>query len=101
MANAVIYCPSKNAMQSNNTKLRPWVIELTDEGMQHSFREIDPLMGWTSNSNTRSQLSLRFKTSEEAEAYATRHEISYRIQLPNQSSAPRRSYASNFTDPQA
>lgn len=64
---ARIYQPAKTAMQSGTAKTHLWVLEFA----QASEREVDPLMGWTSSSDTQSQVRLRFETREAAEAYAT------------------------------
>ena len=45
-------------------------------------REIDPLMGWTSSRDMKSQLRLSFETKEEAVAYAERNGIPYRLLEP-------------------
>lgn len=63
---ARIYQPAKTAMQSGTAKTQQWVLEFSAA----SSREIDPLMGWTSSSDTQSQVRLRFETREAAEAYA-------------------------------
>jgi hypothetical protein len=63
---ARIYQPARNAMQSGLGKSKVWVLEFA----QSSSREIDPLMGWTSSSDTETQVKLRFDTREAALAYA-------------------------------
>ena len=63
---ARIYQPARNAMQSGTAKTKGWVLEFA----QSSAREVDPLMGWTSSSDTQTQVRLRFETKEEALAYA-------------------------------
>jgi hypothetical protein len=45
---ARIYQPARTAMQSGTAKTHQWVLEFTPA----SEREIDPLMGWTSSSDT-------------------------------------------------
>lgn len=64
---ARIYQPAKTAMQSGTAKTHTWVLEFSPA----SEREIDPLMGWTSSSDTQSQVRLRFESREAAEAYAS------------------------------
>ena len=63
---ARIYQPAKTAMQSGQAKTHNWVLDYA----QGSAREVDPLMGWTSSSDTQTQVRLRFATKEEALAYA-------------------------------
>ena len=50
-----IYQPARNAMQSGTAKTKGWVLEFPPSGT----REVDPLMGWTSSSDTQSQVRLR------------------------------------------
>ena len=63
---ARIYQPAKTAMQSGTAKTHHWVLEFAPA----SGREVDPLMGWTSSSDTQAQVRLRFDSREAAEAYA-------------------------------
>ena len=65
---ARIYKPARNAMQSGKGQSDHWVLEHEQE----SKRAADPLMGWTSTSDTITQVKLTFDTREEAEAYAKR-----------------------------
>lgn len=89
---ARIYCPPKSATQSGQGKTRFWMFEYTPE----IPREIEPLMGWTSSSDMKQQIRLRFETKEEAVAYAERNGIAYRIE-PEQKPARRiQSYSDNF-----
>jgi hypothetical protein len=68
---ARIYQPARNAMQSGTAKSRHWVLEYAPA----SQREVDPLMGWTSSSDTQAQVKLRFTTREAALEYAEAHGI--------------------------
>jgi len=63
---ARIYRPARNAMQSGTAKTRDWVLEYVSD----TAREVDPLMGWTSNEDTQAQVRLRFPTKEAALDYA-------------------------------
>ena len=58
-------------MSSGTAKTKHWVLEFAPE----SARAIDPLMGWTSSSDTQSQVRLMFETKEEALDYAREHGI--------------------------
>jgi hypothetical protein len=89
---ARIYCPAKTATQSGFAKTRSWILEFEPE----SARQIDPLMGWTSSSDMRAQVRLRFPTKEEAIAYAQKHSIDYRVEDPNPPTRKIVSYADNF-----
>ena len=65
---ARIYLPARNAMQAGQAKDK-WILEYEPE----SPRQTEPLMGWTSSSDMRSQVNLRFDSKEEAIAYADAH----------------------------
>ena len=60
-----------------------WLLEYEPE----KPREIEPLMGWTSSADMRSQVKLKFETKEEAVAYAERNGIPYRVEEPKPSGA--------------
>jgi len=68
---ARIYRPAKTAMQSGTARTRQWVLDHVAD----SAREVDPLMGWTSSTDTQAQVRLRFDTKEEALDYAKEHGI--------------------------
>jgi hypothetical protein len=77
---ARIYKPAKTAMQSGTAKTHEWVLEYAAE----SAREVDPLMGWTSSTDTQSQVRLRFETKEAAVDYAAAHGIVALVQEPKE-----------------
>jgi len=77
--NARIYRPARNAMQSGTARTRHWVLEFAAD----SAREVDPLMGWTSSSDTQAQVRLRFDTKEEALDYARDHGIDAVVTEPH------------------
>jgi hypothetical protein len=91
---ARIYQPAKTAMQSGTAKAKVWVLEFAPA----SAREVDPLMGWTSSSDTQTQVKLRFDTREAAEDYARNKGIAFDVTEPK----PRkpviraRGYGENF-----
>lgn len=68
---ARIYQPSRTAMSSGTAKTHHWVLEFAPA----SAREVDPLMGWTSSSDTQAQVSLRFDTKDAALEYASENGI--------------------------
>ncbi len=72
---ARIYQPARNAMQSGVGKSKQWVLEYASD----KARGIDPLMGWTSSSDTQTQVKLRFPTKEAALDYAKEHGINGRM----------------------
>jgi hypothetical protein len=89
---ARIYKPAKTAMQSGHARTKDWVLEYAPEAP----REIDPLMGWTSSRDMRSQVKLYFSTKEEAIAYAERSGIPFRVMEPAPRAPVRKSYSDNF-----
>ncbi|MGV1757721.1 NADH-ubiquinone oxidoreductase [Rhizobium sp. AC27/96] len=89
---AKIYRPAKTAMQSGKAKTNVWVLEFDQE----IPRKIDPIMGYTSSADTRQQLKLTFDTQEQAEAYAKREGIEYRVIAPKDANRQVVSYTDNF-----
>ena len=89
---ARIFSPAKTAMQSGKAKTGLWVLEFEPE----KPRRIDPLMGYTTSGDMRSQVRLTFETQEEAVAYAEREGIAYRLDTPQESKRRQISYSDNF-----
>lgn len=91
---ARIYRPARNAMTSGMAKTRKWVLDYAPA----SAREVDPLMGWTSSSDTQSQVRLRFDTKEAALEYAQDHGIDVELVEPKPRKAHLRhgGYGENF-----
>jgi hypothetical protein len=88
---ARIYQPARSAMQSGHGKDK-WILVYEPE----SARQIEPLMGWTSSSDMRSQVKLHFDSKEEAIAYAERNGIAYRVEEPKLETRKILSYSENF-----
>jgi len=88
---ARIYRPARSAMQSGQAK-ESWVLEYEPEAP----REIEPLMGWTSSTDMRSQVKLKFDSKEEAVAYARRNGIAYRVEEAKAATRKTISYSDNF-----
>lgn len=91
---ARIYKPAKTAMSSGMAKTRDWVLEFAPA----SARQVDPLMGWTSSSDTQAQVRLRFDTKEAALEYAREKGIDAQVQEPKKRKANIRAggYGENF-----
>ncbi|QDZ00977.1 ETC complex I subunit [Nitratireductor mangrovi] len=89
---ARIYSPAKTAMQSGKAKTGRWLLEFEPE----KPRKIDPLMGYTSSGDMRSQIKLSFETREEAIAYARKEGLAYRVEEPKEPRRRQMSYAENF-----
>jgi hypothetical protein len=88
---ARIYLPARSATQSGRANDR-WVLEYEPE----QPRAIEPLMGWVSSSDMKSQIRLRFETRQEAVAYAERNGIAYRLEEPKPAQRKIISYSDNF-----
>jgi hypothetical protein len=89
---ARIYKPSKTAMQSGQANTRDWVLDFEPE----QPREVEPLMGWTSSSDMRQELRLRFPSKEEAVAYCERNGIAYQVFEAKPAARHGLSYSDNF-----
>jgi hypothetical protein len=89
---ARIFKPAKTAMQSGEARTKDWVLEFEPQSPETR----DPLMGWTSSSDTLAQVRLEFETKDEAMAYATRNGLAYTVVEPKPRRAIRKSYADNF-----
>jgi len=92
MSLARIYKPAKTAMQSGTAKTRDWVLDFEPS----EPRQVEPLMGWTSSGDMRSQVRLHFETKEEAIAYCERHGIAFQLSEPKERVRRTMSYADNF-----
>jgi len=89
---ARIYRPAKTAMQSGKAKADTWTLEFEPE----QPRKIEPLMGYTSSRDMKSQIRLTFETKEEAIAYAQKNGIQYSVQEPKEIRRRVVSYSENF-----
>ena len=91
MPTARIYIPAKNAMRSI-AQPKSWVLDFE----QASPKTVEPLMGWTSSSDVRQQVRMRFDSKEEAIAYCERNGIAYQLFESMPSRRHRISYSDNF-----
>jgi hypothetical protein len=89
---ARIFKPARTAMQSGTAKTKEWVLSYEPE----QARLIEPLMGWTSSSDMKQQLNLRFDTKEEAVAYCARRGIPYQVSEAKEPARRVIAYADNF-----
>ena len=91
MKKAIIYKPSKSAMQSGVKKYNKWIIEfITDKP------GINPLMGWESSTDTYGELKLQFGNKELAIEYAKKNKIQYELIEPQERKFVKKSYSDNF-----
>jgi hypothetical protein len=81
-------------MSSGMGQTRDWVLEFAPA----SAREIDPLMGWTSSSDTQAQVRLRFPTKAAAQDYAASKGFEVTVAEPKkrQPNIRARGYGENF-----
>ncbi len=89
---ARIYKPAKTAMQSGEARTLEWRLEHEPA----AARAIDPLMGWTSSTDTAAQVRLEFASKDDAIAYAERSGLAYTVIEPTVRKPIRKSYADNF-----
>jgi hypothetical protein len=79
-------------MQSGNGNSNGWVLEFAIE----SARIPDPLMGWSSSGDTKSQVRLEFDDHLLAIAYAQKHGIAFRLIECETPPKIIKAYADNF-----
>ena len=89
---AKIYKPSKTPMQSGTKKFNKWVLEFIP-----AQTGINPLMGWESSTDTRSELKLEFSSQNSAIDYAKKNNIKFELIKPKLRKIVKKSYADNFT----
>ncbi len=89
---ARIFRPTKSATQSGAGRAKRWHLVYAPERP----RGVDPLMGWTSSDDMKSQIRLNFDTKDEAVAYAERNAIPYVVEEPAPAVKRTISYSDNF-----
>ncbi|MEE8370663.1 MAG: ETC complex I subunit [Sphingomonadales bacterium] len=89
---AQILSPARSAMQSGQGKDGTWLLVFEPEAAKRP----DPLMGWAGSGDMRSQVRIFFDTLAEAEVYAKRAGLEYRVMRPQKAKPSIRSYADNF-----
>ena len=89
---AIIYRPSKTAMQSGYNNTKKWILEFITENVPDN-----PLMGWQSSTDTNSEVRLEFLSKENAMKYAEKNEIDYELKSDHKRKIVKKSYADNFT----
>ncbi len=91
---AIIYKPSKNAMQSGKVKTEQWVLEYEPE----SKKIIDNLIGWQGSDDMNQELKMFFDSKEDAISYAQKNEVMFEIIEPHERKVKPQSYAENFVN---
>jgi ETC complex I subunit conserved region len=91
---ARIYKPARTAMSSGTAKTHDWVLDYAAD----SARAVDPLMGWTSSSDTQAQVRMRFETKQAALEYAAARGIDAAVTEPQERKPNLRAggYGENF-----
>lgn len=75
---AIIYQRGRSATQAGRRRAEEWVLEFEPGERQ----VLDPLMGWPGSGDTRSQVSLRFATLEQAVEFARRNQMPFQVLGP-------------------
>jgi hypothetical protein len=91
---AVIYKPTRSAMQSGIRNTKHWKIKFHDDGSRY----IDPLMGWTASRDMLQEVHLKFDNKEEAIAFAKKNNIQYEVLESKSKNILPKAYADNFTN---
>ena len=73
---ARIFRPTRSATQSGAGRTKRWHLVYSPERP----RGADPLMGWTSSDDMKSQIRLSFDTKEQAVEYAERNGIAFVVE---------------------
>ena len=89
---ARIYRPARTATQSGKAKTKEWLFSYEPE----EPKRVEPLMGYTSSTDMKSQIRLSFESRELAVEYAERHGIPYRIEEAQEATRRKLSYSENF-----
>ena len=92
MKKAIIYKPTKTAMQSGLKKYNKWIFEYIT--LQTG---INPLMGWESSTDTLSEIRLEFSTKDLAIEYAKKNKVEFEIIESKNRKIIKKSYSDNFT----
>jgi hypothetical protein len=92
MTFARIFRPSKTAMQSGRAKTNVWCLEFESD----AARTADPLMGWTSSTDTQGQVRLTFDSREDAIAYAQQNGLAFQVTDTKDPKRIPRAYSDNF-----
>lgn len=74
-AHAVIYRPARSPISSGRARPREWKMRFE----RRSPPYIEPLMGWTGDDDTLTQVELSFPSAEAAIAYARRQGLQYTV----------------------
>jgi hypothetical protein len=79
-------------MSSGQARTQRWTLEYEPE----REKTIEPLMGYTSSDDMKSQIRLSFDSKEAAIAYAERNGIAYQVFEPHRQARAVVAYSDNF-----
>lgn len=88
---AIIYRPTKSAMQSGLKNTKKWVLHSTDKK-----KYTEPFAGWTGSKNTDQQIKILFNTKNDAINFAKAQSWEYEIIEPQERRIEPKSYLDNF-----
>ena len=80
-------------MQSALNKNNKWLLEFFTDN-----KNLNPLMGWETSSNTLSEVKLEFSSKDSAINYAKKNNIDYDLIEPKKRKIVKKSYADNFIE---
>ena len=78
-------------MQSGLAKNNKWLLEYFTDN-----KNLNPLMGWETSSDTLSEVKLEFSSRDAAINYAKKNNIDYDLIEPKKRKVVKKSYAENF-----
>lgn len=87
-----IYKASRSTMQAGVAGTRYWILEFSPE----KPRTPDPLMGWSTELDTRRQIRMRFETLDQALDFAREHGFDVDLESAQAPRVGQKSYAENF-----
>jgi hypothetical protein len=88
---AIIYRPSKSAMQSGLKNTKKWVLKL-----EAAELNINPFTGWTGSNGAQQSHLFTFDSKEQAENFAQEKNLDYETIDPQQKQVEPKSYIDNF-----
>ncbi|KAJ6029260.1 uncharacterized protein N7446_011394 [Penicillium canescens] len=89
-----IYRPTKAATQSGTWHQHHWRMDW--DILQRGHRWENPLMGWQSSADGMQGTNIKFKSKEDAIAFAQKQGYEYFVQEPNERRFVPKAYANNF-----
>ena len=88
---AIIYRPSKSAMQSGFKNVKKWLMRSEDKS-----KYTEPFAGWTGSKNMEQQVTLSFDTKDEAINFAKAQAWEYEVIEPQERKINPKSSIDNF-----